>query len=62
MGVIPLIRSTQYQIFWPIVSYVTDNTIGMPNLKSYQDPAVKEHILGPSIRVDQNYPSINTQI
>ena len=62
MGVIPLIRSTHYPVFWPTVSYVTDTTIGMPNLKSYQDLEVKEHTLGPSIRVDQNYPSINMQI
>ena len=41
---------------------MTDTTIGMPSLKSYLALEVKERTLGPSIRVDQNYPSTNTQI
>ena len=41
---------------------MTDTTTGMPSLKSYLVLEVKEPTLDPSIRVDQNYPSTNTQI
>ena len=41
---------------------MTDTTIDMPSLKSYLAREVKERTPDPSIRVDQNYPSTNTQI
>ena len=62
MGVIPLTRSTLHRVLWPIVSYVTDATIGMPSLKLYLDLKVKERTLGPLARGGQSMPSTGMQI
>lgn len=62
MEAIPLTPSTHYRVLNQHCSQFTDTAIGMPSLKSYLDPKVKERTLAPSARVDLNMPSTNMQI
>ena len=62
MEAIPLTPSTHHRVLNQHCSHLTNAAIGMPSLKSYLDPKVKERTLALSARVDLNIPSTNMQI